>query len=330
MEAWDLRQLFQQPPALGLDFLQRHGQHLISGNFLIDLLGLQVNAQGGLQGRQRQLVDAHRPGQGIFLHDVNITLLAHHNAGLGAAQQLVAAEADNIRSRLTGPLHCGLALNAVSGQVGQSPASQVVNHRQAAPPADFRQLLQGHILSKAHDLIIAGMHLEQRRCLVGNRPLIILGVGFIGGPHLRQSRVALLHNLRHPEGAADFHQLSPGDDHLFILGQGAQNQHDGGGVVVYRKGRFRPGQLAEQAFHMVVAAAPPALAAVVFQGIVIFRHLHGRQRRFMAHPGPAQVGVQHNACAVDHRPQVHAAVFLGDFQRQGRRRFRRELWRLAG
>ena len=75
---------------------------------------------------------------------------------------------------------------------------------------------------------------------------------------------------------------------------------------------------------MGVTAAPPALTAVVFQRVIIFRRFHSRQRRLMAHPGPAQVGVQHNARAVNHRPQAHAAVFLGDFQRQGRRRFRRE------
>ena len=61
---------------------------------------------------------------------------------------------------------------------------------------------------------------------------------------------------------------------------------------------------------MAVPAAPASLFAVILQGIVVFRHIHGSLGGLMAHHRSAQIGVQHDAGAVDHRPQAHAAVFL--------------------
>ena len=182
--------------------------------------------------------------------------------------------------------------------------------------ADLHQLLGGYFLGKAQDLIVAGVHLEQRRRLFVYGPLIILGMGLVGGAHLHQGGIALLHDLRHPERAADLHQFPPGYDDVPVFGHGAQDQHHSGGVVVDYQGRFCPGEPAQQLFHMVVPAAPPARFTAVFQRVVVFRHFHHMLCHLVAQHGTAQIGVQHDARGVDDRAQTHAAGLLHRGQHQ--------------
>jgi hypothetical protein len=53
-----------------------------------------------------------------------------------------------------------------------------------------------------------------------------------------------------PPICAYLHQLSPRDDNLHTLGQGVENEKDGGGVVVDYQGGLGAGEQAEQIFQL--------------------------------------------------------------------------------
>src|SRR5699024_2133631 len=118
-------------------------------------------------------------------------------------------------------------------------------------------------------------------------------------------------DLRYTESAADFNQLAAGNDDLFAFCHGAQDQHDGSGVVVDDHSILSAGQLGDEAFHMGVAAAAAALFQIVFEGVVVLRNALDRADSSIAEFGTTEVGVQHDAGGIDDRAQAHGC-FFGD------------------
>ena len=201
----------------------------------------------------------------MALELADILRLAQDNTRLGTAQQLVAAEGDDVHTGLYALLHGGLVVDTELFQIHQGAAAQVLNDRQALLPAQGNQFVQRHGLGKAHDLEVAGMYFQKRPGLRADGIFIVSQVGLVGGAHFPEGTAALDHDLRNPEGTADLHQLSPGGNDFTALAQGTEDQQHGGGVVVDHHGCLGAGDLADQGLDVVVAGATLALGQVIFQ-----------------------------------------------------------------
>ena len=185
---------------------------------------VQVEAQGGLQGRQGHLVGTQGPGQRVFPQVPHHFPVPQDNAGLGPAQELVAGKQHQVGPGLEGLLDGGLLFQAVPAQVHQAAAAQVFHDFQAVTPPQVHHLPQGHFVGEARDAVVAGMDLEEDGGLGGDGLLKVLEVGLVGGAHFPEDGAAGRHDLGHAEGAADLHQLAPGNDHFLARGQGVEGQ----------------------------------------------------------------------------------------------------------
>ena len=68
----------------------------------------------------------------------------------------------------------------------------------------------------------------------------------VGGPHLPHNSTAFFDHIWDSEGAADLHQLPPGDNHFLFIRHSIERQYEGSGVVVHRQGSLRPGKGSQQ------------------------------------------------------------------------------------
>ena len=81
--------------------------------------------------------------------------LADDDAALRAADELVAAEADDIGAGRDALLDQRLVLEAVLREVDQRAAAEVVDHRDAVLAAELGQLLDARLLGEADDAVVA-------------------------------------------------------------------------------------------------------------------------------------------------------------------------------
>ena len=229
-------------------------------------------------------------------------------AGLRAAQQLVAAEAHQVGASSHGLLHGDLARQPPAGQVHQSATAQVHGHGQAGLVRDAGHLGLGHAAGKALHRIVAGVDLHEHGGARGDGVGVVGRMGAVGGAHLHQLGAGARHDVRDAEGTADLDQLAPRDHHLLAACQAVEHQQHAGGVVVHDGGVFGASQFAQPAAHQVVAIAAPAAVQVKFQvGGRGHGPCHGlghliRQQR------PPQVGVQHGAGEVEDLAQARSQL----------------------
>ena len=135
-------------------------------------------------------------------------------------------------------------------------------------------------------------------------------MGLVGGADFLQLRAAAFHNFRNPEGSADLHQFSPGNDDLTALSQRRQHQKDSCRVVVHHQRTFCAGETAEDFLHMAVSAAALARFQIVFQigiGTGCLKHGSGG---FFGQAGAAQIGVQDDTGTVDDTAERREGVLL--------------------
>ena len=129
----------------------------------------------------------------------------------------------------------------------------------------------------------------------------------VGGADLDQLRAGARHDVGHAERAADLDQLAARDDRLAPARERVEHEQHRGGVVVDDGRVLGAGQFAQQAAHMIVALAAPAAAEIEFER---HRVAHGRDRgfdRLLGEQRAAEIGVQHRAGEVEHRPQARRA-----------------------
>ena len=235
-------------------------------------------------------------------------LAAHDDAGLRAAEQLVAREAHQAAA-LEGLGHRGVGLGTQEGQVHEGARAQVLIHKQGLGAhggaahvllaGDFCQVTGAHRLGEAHHAVVGGVHLEQHRGVGRDGALVIAQVRLVGGAHLDHVRVGVLHDVGDAEGAADLHELAAADHGALAGGELGQHDEHGGGVVVHGHGGFGAGEGAQKALAVVVAAAARhGLHVVLKRGIAgddVVDGLH-----CLGCQGAAtQVGVDDDARCVD-------------------------------
>jgi hypothetical protein len=241
------------------------------------------------------------------------------DARLGAAQQLVAAESNEVGAGRQSLLGSRFGRQAPAGKVDQGAAAQVDHERQAMLMGKPRQLLLRHGGGEADDGIVAGMHLEQQAGFGGNGRREVPQVGAVGGAHLHQATAGAGHDVGDAEGTADLDQLAAGNDDLLAPGQRVESQEYRRRIVVDHGCGFGSGQLAQQIFHVHIAVAAPAAVQVEFQVGGLGQHVHHRLHRLGRKQGTPQIGVQHRAGEIEHRAQ---GWLLAGFQKLGATRYR--------
>ncbi len=311
--------------AAAADLFRRGGEHAQHRDLPHRLLAVEVVAQGGLQRRQGQLVDAQGARHRVAADLLHQLTPADDQSRLRPPQQLVAAEGDHVDAGGHRLAHRRLPRQAEIGQIKQHTASQILHHRQPVLAAEGSQFRRRHRGGEADDAVVAGMDLEQQTGLLADGGAVVLQVRLVGGSHLAQAHAAGRHHLRHPEGAADLHQLAARHHRLLPPGEGAQGEQHRPGVVVHGGGRLGPGQSAEKGLHVAVAMAALPRLQIEFQvGVGTGNLGHGAQCG-PAQGRPPQVGVQQGAGGVDHRPQGREKLFLGQADRLRRHPGGREI-----
>ena len=178
---------------------------------------------------------------------------------MGAADQLVATAGDHVGPRGDRLGQRRLLLEAELGEIDERAGADVVDDGQVAGPAQADQFLQRHFRGEAHDLVVAGMDPQDRGRTFADRPLVIAEVGLVGRAHLDELCAGGGDDLGQAKGAADFHQLAPGNDHFLAGGHGIEDDRRGGGVVVDHGGGLRAGEQSQEFLDPLVP--PGSLAA---------------------------------------------------------------------
>ena len=193
---------------------------------------------------------------------------------------------------------------AEPAEVEQRAAADVVDHRQTVLSARARPARPATPLGEAGNAVVARVDPHQRGGVRADGAFVVGQAGDVRGADLAEDGPADGHDFGDAEAAADLDELAAGDDHFLARGQGTQNDHRGGGVVVDRGGRLRPGQPANPFADGVLARRSLAGFQVHFQVEIAAGRFVSRAGRRLGHRRPAQVGVQDDAGGVDDRPQL--------------------------
>jgi hypothetical protein len=222
--------------------------------------------------------------------------------GLGAAQELVAREADDVDAGGHDLGHRGLDRQAQGLLL--APPHQVALPRStmvATPRVrQRRQLGLADLGGEADHREVRAMDLEQERGGRPDRALVVGALGLVGGADLAQDRARQRQDLRDAERAADLDQLAARHDHLAAGGQRGQRQHGGGGVVVDDAGRLGAADRAHQRRGVGVARPAGAARQIVLEVGGAAPDLDHRGDRRLGQRRAPQVGVDDHAGGVDH------------------------------
>ncbi len=221
--------------------------------------------------------------------------------GLRAAQQLVAAESDDVGACGQRLARRGLVRQPVILEVHQRAAAKVGDQGQVVLVGEPGQLVLGHSRGESLYGVVAGVHLHQRRRARRDRAGVVLEVGAVGGADLDQLHAGARHDVGYAEGAADLDQLAARHRHFLLQAKRVQHEVDRRGVVVDDQRRLGAGQADQLALDVLVAL--PAVSAVEIELEVDgarHRERH-RLRRLRRHDSAPQVRMQHRSGQVERR-----------------------------
>src|SRR5262249_23363699 len=119
-----------------LELLGRGEQHAQHRDLLRSLV--EQRTQGPVERRERQLVDAQRARQRIASHALEQVPAPQRDARLRSAEQLVAAEDDQVRTLLESGLDQAFR-NPVRAQIDEGAAAAVLDEWQAPSLRDRRE-----------------------------------------------------------------------------------------------------------------------------------------------------------------------------------------------
>ncbi len=265
-----------------------------------DLLEGSEGEGSGSQGAGQRMRGAGR-------HEIGAT---GDHAGLGPAEQLVAAEGHDRRAVVQGLAGRRLARQPGRWTVGQPRARGIEQPRADVVDegdAERREQLRRHGLREALDAVVRGVHLQHQGDVGprrSERDLVVGQAGAVGGAHVDQAGAGLLEHLGHAEPAADLHALAPAHDHVATSGQCGDDEQHGGGVVVHHDRRLGAAQPGQQPTDVVVPRTPLAGVEVELE-VPVAGRLSVAERR------PPEVGVEQDAGGVDQWAQQRPLEIAG-------------------
>ena len=201
--------------------------------YSIKLALLIIAPERGFKGGKRHLIHAHSPCERMLFKHVYIFLFGNYYAALRPAEKLIAREGQHVHPRAHAFLHGWFIAYAKPVQIKQAAAAKVLYKRQIMLMRKFAHFFPRYGFGKAHNAVIAGMHLHYGAGIFAYCALVIGKVGFVGGAHFPKLRPAAFHYFRHTEAAANFNQLPAADYYLAALGKGRKYKQHRRRVVVY-------------------------------------------------------------------------------------------------
>ena len=179
---------------------------------------------------------------------------ADHDSRLRAAEQLVAAEADEVGSGRE-----RLLRRRLRTQIEQRARPEIVDERQREPPGQSGQLLHRRLLGETDDAEVRLVDAKQQRSLGAGGALVVGDAGSVGRSDLDEPGAGPREHLGDAEAVADLDQLAARDEHVAALRERGQREQDCGRVVVHDEGRLGTGQAPQERRDMVLPRAAIAL-----------------------------------------------------------------------
>jgi hypothetical protein len=102
--------------------------------------------------------------------------------------------------------------DSISAQLHERTAAKIVDERHSPFPRVRRQGLNTDFVGEALDQVIRRMHFENEAGSRGERLDIVAQMGPVRRADLMQLGPGATHDLRQPEGAANFDELTARDD----------------------------------------------------------------------------------------------------------------------
>lgn len=229
-------------------------EHANDGDEFADVLGATVNLEGAFEGGEDEFIGAHGAVEGMFANEVEGFFEADDEAGLGAAEELVAGEADDVGAGGEAVLDQGLVGESVGGEVEEGAGAEVVHDEDVMFVSEGDEFGDGNFGGEADDAEVGGVDTEDESSVFGDGVFIVAEVDFIGGADFDEFGAGFFEDVGDAEAAADFDELTAGDDDFFAFGEGAEADHGGSGVVVDDGGGGGAGEFLEEGCDAVFAA----------------------------------------------------------------------------
>jgi hypothetical protein len=240
------------------DSIERFGDHAEQREALGEPVGIEVEAQRGFERGHGQLVDAEGAHERVARAAIDAGLAADEDAGLRAAQELVAAEEDEVGAGLDAAAGQRFTGEAELAEVDQGAAADVVDDGDATAASERDERFDPDRFGEADNAKVAGMDAHEGAGVFADGRRVVVEAGAVGGADLAQAGAGGGHDLGQSKAAADLDELSAGHDDLAIAREGVEREHGGGGVVVDDKGGFASGEGTQEGFDAGGAGATPS------------------------------------------------------------------------
>ena len=239
------------PCAYDRGVLAQHAQHR---NLAQSPRGVEIEEQRPLERRQGELVEPECTLQRVAPQPLDQFRSAHDEAGLRAAEQLVAAEADEI-----GPRGQRLLRGRFCAEVEQRAGAEIVDERQIEAPGERSELPQRGLFGEADDAEVRLMHPQQERGVRTRGAFVVVDARPVRCSHLDEPGAGAGKDVGNPEAVTDLDQLAARNQNLAALRECRQGKQHRGRIVVHDERRLGPRQAAKQCSDVVLPRATIAV-----------------------------------------------------------------------
>ena len=212
--------------------------------------GVEVEEQRALERGEPELVDAQRAMQRMAPQPLDQVGAAEDDTGLRAAEQLVAAEADEVGALLERG-----ARGRLVAEVDERAGAEIVEQRQLVPARDRGELAQRRALGEPDEAEVGLVHAQEQRRVCAGRRVVVGRARAVRRPDLDQARAGAFEHLGDAEAVADLDQLAARHEHLAAVGERGKREQQRGGVVVDDERRLGAGEPPQQCGDVVLARA---------------------------------------------------------------------------
>ena len=162
-----------------------------------------VGRQGALERGQRELVGPERALERMPAHALDEVAPPDGDAGLRAAEELVAREGDDVRARLEARARRGLVAD-----LDERSRAEVVHEGEALPVREPGEVAGLRPLREPDHAEVRLVDAEQHRRALRDRALVVGEPRAVRRPHLDERRPGAGEHLGNAEAVADLDQLA--------------------------------------------------------------------------------------------------------------------------
>ena len=253
---------------------------------------------------ERNLIDPQRAHQRVRAQARDERSASDDDAGLRAAEQLIAGKRDELDAVGDGLLHRSFVRKPVFCKIDERAAAKIFNDRNAGLAAKGREFCAGSTSATKPSMrkLDGCDRNEQRRSQRESAAAKILEIHVVRRADFHERRAAAFEHVRQPKTAADLDQLIARDDRFAASRERIEDEQDGRGAVVHDERILRAGELAEQSRHAVVTRTALIPRSDRTRGSSIPRRSHVRlQGRGSRQRSAPEIRVQQGSGRIDDR-----------------------------